>query len=164
LYVATLIALLGVVAAGVASRAEEPKQAPRIDAKSLATMVQHFDKVEKHEFSWGWIRWLMNSKLDPDAEMTFGIVQLNAEQANPPHVHANCEEHLYVLSGSCEHWLGEQKVVLKAGDVIRIPRGVSHKARTVGNQPMKAIIVYSSGDRQFEIVDEQGATRPAGSQ
>ncbi|NQU22804.1 MAG: cupin domain-containing protein [Candidatus Nealsonbacteria bacterium] len=106
----------------------------------------------------------MNSKLDPDAEMTFGIVQVNAGQANPPHVHPNCEEHLYVLSGSCEHWIGKQKIVLKAGDVIRIPQGVPHKARTFDKEGMRAIIVYSSGDRQFELVDEKGATKPGGSE
>jgi len=149
---ATLVALLGAVAAGAPrSHAKEREDAPKVNAKLPGLSVQSFDSVEKQEFSWGWIRWVMNSKLDPDAEMTFGIVQINAAQANPPHVHPNCEEQLYVLSGSCEHWIGEQKVVLKAGDVIRIPRGVPHKARTFDKEAMKAIIVYSSGDRQFQI-------------
>ena len=161
LWAATLVALLGAVAAGAArSHANEPEDVAKVDAKALGALVQSFDKVEKHEFSWGWIRWVMNSKLDPDAEMTFGIVKINAAQANPPHVHPNCEEHLYVLSGSCEHWIGKKKIVLKAGDVIRIPRGAPHKARTFDKEAMKAIIVYSSGDRQFKIVDEKGAAKP----
>jgi len=165
LWAATLVALLGAVAAGAAqSHAEEPADAPKVNAKLPGLSVRNFDKVEKLEFSWGWIRWLMTSKLDADAEMTFGIVEIFPAQANPPHVHANCEEQLYVLSGSCEHWIGNQKVVLKAGDVIRIPRGVPHKARTFDKEGMKAIIVYSSGDRQFEIVDEKGATAPGGSE
>lgn len=165
LWAAVLAALLGAMAAGAAqSHAKEPEDVPKVDAKSLGVSVQSFDKVKKQEFSWGWIRWVMNSKLDPDAEMTFGIVQVKAAQANPPHVHPNCEEHLYVLSGSCEHWIGKQKVVLKTGDVIRIPRGVPHKARTFDQEAMKAIIVYSSGDRQFKIVDERGSTKPGGSE
>ena len=165
LWAGALIALLGAVAAGAARfHAEDPEDVPKDKANSLGVLVQNFDKVEKQEFSWGWIRWLMNSKLDHDAEMTFGVVQINAAQANPPHVHPNCEEQLYVLSGSCEHWIDKQKVVLKAGDVIRIPRGVPHKARTFDKEAMKAIIVYSSGDRQFEIVDQQGATKPGGSE
>ena len=152
LWAATLVAFFGAVAAGIGpTRAEEPERAPALDA---AALVQSFDEVQLQEFSWGWIRWLMNSKLDPNAEMTFGIVQLNAGQTNPMHVHRNCEEQLHVLSGACEHWIGEQKVVLKKGDVIRIPRGVPHKARTFEKEAMKAIIVYSSGERQFEIVDE----------
>jgi len=133
---------------------KEPDARKAIDAKMLAVLVQSADKIEKQEFSWGWIQWLMNSKIDRKAEMTFGIVQLNAGQTNPLHVHANCEEQLYVLSGSCDHRIGDKSVVLKAGDVIRIPRGVPHKATTSKKEPMRAIIVYSSADRQFEVVEE----------
>ena len=155
LWAATLVALLGAVAAGAArSHANEPEDVAKVDAKALGALVQSFDKVEKHEFSWGWIRWVMNSKLDEDAQMTFGIVRLNAGTTNPMHVHRNCEEQLYVLSGSCEHWIGEEKIVLKAGDVIRIPQGVPHKAGTFENEAMKAIIVYSSPDRRFDVVED----------
>ena len=97
----------------------------KIPAKGIAALVQSFDKVEKEEFSWGWIRWLMSSKLDPKAQMTFGIVHLKAGQINPFHIHPNCEEQLFVQSGSCEHWIGNKTIVLKKGDVIRIPAGVA---------------------------------------
>ncbi len=149
-----LVASLAFVGVGSAwNEAAQPDAASKIPAKGLAALVQSFDKVEKEEFSWGWIRWLMSSKFDPKAEMTFGIVQLKAGQINPFHVHPNCEEQLYVLSGSCEHWIGKETIMLKKGDVIRIPAGVPHKARTF-KEPMEAIIVYSSGDRQFEVVEE----------
>ncbi len=149
------IAVVSILLSAPGPAAEtKPADVPQIDAKALATLVQSFDKVEKQQYPWGWIRWLMNSKLDPKAEMTFGIVQLNAGQRNPLHVHANCEEHLYVLSGSCEHRLGKTTCVLKKGDVIRIPAGVPHYARTFDKEPMTAIIVYSSGTRQFEVVEE----------
>ena len=42
---------------------------------------------------------------------------------------------------------------LKAGDMIRIPAGVPHMARTL-DEPMRAIIVYSAGERGFELVEE----------
>lgn len=148
--VAILTVVFATVLAGISLAEDKPAaDVPQIDAKAMATMLQHFDKVEKLEYPWGWIRWLMSSKLDPDADMTFGIVHVEAGQTNPMHVHPNCEEQLYVLSGSCEHSLGKQKVVLKAGDVLRIPRGVPHNARTFDKEPLRAIIVYSAGDRQF---------------
>ena len=153
--VLALAVSLAFVGAGFAwNEAAESDDASKVLAKGPAALVQSFDKVEKQEFSWGWIRWLMNSKLDPKAEMTLGIVRLEAGQINPFHVHGNCEEQLYVLSGSCEHWIGKNTVVLKEGDVIRIPAGVPHKAKTFDGEPMEAIIVYSSGDRQFEVVEE----------
>ena len=147
-----------VLVVSVCAMAADPAP-PKIDAAAMATLVQSFDKVEVQEHSWGWLRWLMNSKLDPKAEMTFGLVEINAGQRNPMHVHPNCEEQLYVLSGSCEHVLGKQTCVLKAGDVIRIPAGVPHYARTFDKEPMRAVIVYSSGDRQFVVVDEKPAKK-----
>jgi len=150
-----MVVCVGLAASGSAWADEKADTTPeKIDAKAMATLVQSFGKLEKIEYPWGWICWMMNSKIDPKAEMTFGLVQLNAGQRNPVHVHRNCEEHLYVISGSCEHRLDKEVCVLKAGDVIRIPRGVPHAARTFDKEPMKAVIVYSSGDRQFEVVEE----------
>jgi quercetin dioxygenase-like cupin family protein len=132
-------------------RAEE--DTAQFDADQLAQMLQSFDKVEVQEYDWGWIRWLMNAQLDPQAQMTFGIVQLNAGELNPVHRHPNCEEVLYVLKGRCEHRLGKQTVVLKPGDVLRIPQGVPHAAKVIGDEPMQAVIVYNTGARQFEVVE-----------
>lgn len=146
------------IALGFAAPKEKPPMTkPTIDAAALATMLQNFDKVEVQEYPWGWIRWLMNSKLDPASEMTFGIVEIRAGQSNPTHVHPNCEEILYVLSGSCEHRMAGETFVMKAGDVLRIPAGVPHGARTFEKEGMRSVIVYSSGDRQFVVVDEDGS-------
>jgi mannose-6-phosphate isomerase-like protein (cupin superfamily) len=38
--------------------------------------------------------------------------------------------------------------------VIRIPRGVHHSARTFENEPMRAIIVYNTGKRDFQVIEE----------
>ncbi len=154
LTVPALAVFFVVATIGPTAAAAEPDHGAKIDAQVLAALVQNFDKVEKVEFSWGWIRWLMNAELDPKAQMTFGVVHLNAGQTNPLHVHGNCEEQLFVLSGSCHHRIGDKSVHLKAGDVIRIPAGVVHKATTSDKEPMRAVIVYSSGRRQFEVVEE----------
>jgi quercetin dioxygenase-like cupin family protein len=150
-----LIGVFCLLAAGAApTGGKKPAPPARIDAKALTTMLQHFDKVEQVKYPWGWIRWLMNSQLDPQSEMTLGIVEINAGQANPLHVHPNCEELIYVLSGSCEHRIGGQTVVLKAGDVLRIPRGVLHAARTSEQGPVRALVAYSSGERQMVAVEQ----------
>jgi quercetin dioxygenase-like cupin family protein len=110
--------------------------------------VQHFNKEAVEKYPWGEIRWMMNNKIDPGSAQTFGIVQINAGQKNALHSHPNCEEILYVLSGSCEHLIGNKKMTLHAGDLIRVPVGVKHQATVLGNQPLRAVISYSSGDRQ----------------
>jgi quercetin dioxygenase-like cupin family protein len=150
-----LVISVCMLAAGLASSKDEKSEGrSQIDADALVAMLQNFDKVEQQKHPWGWLRWLMNDKLDPKAQMTFGLVQINAGQENPLHVHPNCEEQLYMLTGSCEHRIGDQMVVLKAGDLLRIPTGVPHAAKVLGDKPIQAVIVYSSGDRQFVLVDE----------
>lgn len=110
--------------------------------------VQHFQDVEPQEAPWGWLRWLMNAKVDPKAEMTFGVVYIKPHQENPMHMHPNSAEYLHVLEGSCQHLVGDQWVTLKAGDTVRIPKNVRHMART-GNEACRAVVVYNTGDRQF---------------
>jgi quercetin dioxygenase-like cupin family protein len=113
--------------------------------------VQHLDAIKPDEQPWGALRWMMNSRIDPQAGQTFGVAELKPGQRNPRHLHPNCEELLYVLSGSCEHLVGNRKVTLKAGDLIRIPRGVPHQAIVLGNQPFRAVVSYDSPDRQMVV-------------
>ncbi len=115
--------------------------------------VQAFDKVQVQQYPWGWIRWLMNAEIDPDAEMTFGLVYIKPHQENPAHLHPNSAEYLHVLEGSCEHLVGDRWVTLKTGDTVRIPRNVPHRARTT-DEACRAVITYNTGKRQFVAVGE----------
>ncbi len=123
-------------------------------ARPLAARVQSYGRVAVERSSWGSLRWLMNAKLDPGAGLTLGVAEINPGRSNPRHVHANCEEVIYVLSGSCRQTVGKETVTLKAGDVLRIPAGVPHVATALGNEPMRSIVVYNSGQRQFTALDE----------
>ena len=117
--------------------------------------MQPFEKVETLEYPWGWIRWTMNAEADPEAEMTFGVVYIKPHQVNPAHIHPNSAEYLHVLEGSCEHLVGTKWVKLKAGDTLRIPKNVPHRART-GRQACRVVVVYNTGKRQFvEVKDEK---------
>jgi len=146
------LVLACLVAAGCGAAHTESTAAPKEDVKKIMEVsLQHFDTVKEVKYPWGWIRWLMNAQMDPDAAQTFGIVEIAAGQHNSLHKHPNCEEMLYMLSGSCEHIVGDKKVVLEAGDLVRVPVGVQHQATVLGNEPMRAVISYSSGNRQ--VVD-----------
>ncbi|TVY07924.1 cupin domain-containing protein [Paenibacillus cremeus] len=100
------------------------------------------------EENWGRIQWLCGKEIDPEAEMTFGMVYINAGVSNPRHVHPNCEEFIFVLSGECDHTLGDESFHLEPGMMLRIPRGVPHNAKTTSWEPCRMIIAYSSADRQ----------------
>ena len=116
---------------------------------TAGVQVQHLDQEQEVKYPWGSLRWLMSGKIDPDAKQTFGIVEIKAGQRNFLHSHPNSEELLYVLSGSCEHIVGDQKVVLHPGDLVRIPRNTDHQAIVLGDGPLRAVISYSTPDRQI---------------
>lgn len=109
---------------------------------------------ERIPTGWGELNWKITDQSMPGAEMTFGTCLIQPGQRNPLHSHPNCEEFLYIVSGSCEHKLGEETVMLEAGDIIRIPQDVRHWARAIGEEPVVALIMFSTGKRQ--AVDHEG--------
>ncbi|MCZ6633653.1 MAG: cupin domain-containing protein [bacterium] len=117
--------------------------------------VIRLDEMQADSFPWGSIKWLMGQSIDADAEQTFGMVFINAGEQNPPHYHPNCEEILYVLSGTCEHTYDDQRFQLGPGDSIRVPAGVKHQAINNGWEPIRAIISFSAGDRQTVFLDQE---------
>ncbi len=117
--------------------------------------IQSFNSVKEVKYPWGWIRWMMNSELDPGAAQTFGIVQIDAGKRNPLHKHPNCEELLYVLSGSFENVMDGKTVVMHAGDIVRIPASTPHQGINNTKEPMRAVISYSSGTRQMVALEAQ---------
>ncbi len=99
---------------------------------------------------WGRLAWKVGAEYMPGAESTFGTCRIEPGQRNPLHSHPNCEEILYVLSGQCEHKLGDEHINMGPGDAIRIPRGVEHWAKCIGEEPLQALIFFSSGHRQAD--------------
>lgn len=122
----------------------------------MATVYNAYSKKPDVEADWGAITWLSSGKIDPNAEMTFGVVYIEPGQSNPRHYHPNCEECIYVLSGQCDHSLGDDIIPLKKGDMLRIPRGVMHNAVNTGSERVYMVIVYSTPDRQT-IGEDPGA-------
>lgn len=133
----------------------DSSQKVAVTQNGMPPSVQKFDSVKEVKYPWGWIRWMMNSELDPGAEQTFGIVQIDAGKRNPLHKHPNCEELLYVLSGSFENVMGGKTVVMHAGDIVRIPANVPHQGINNTKEPMRAVISYSSGTRQMVALEAQ---------
>jgi quercetin dioxygenase-like cupin family protein len=123
-------------------------------SKPLPACVQNIDKVAAETSPWGTLRWLVSAKLEPQSNITFGVVEIAAGQSNPIHVHGNCDEVIYVVAGACEQRVGKETVVMKVGDALRIPAGVPHTAKALGEQPVRTIVAYNAGERQFTPVEK----------
>jgi quercetin dioxygenase-like cupin family protein len=137
-----------------ASAADSPEPAAAATESEAAKIsLQLFDRVQPQEYPWGWIRWMINGEVDPQAEMVLGVVYIKPQQTNPLHLHPNSAEYLHVVEGSCEHRVGDKWVTVRAGDTLRIPQGVKHQARTK-DESCRAVIVYNTGRRIMTPVEE----------
>jgi mannose-6-phosphate isomerase-like protein (cupin superfamily) len=110
--------------------------------------LTHLGQQPEEQHPWGGIHWLMNNQIDPEAQQTLGVVRINPGKSNALHLHPNCEELMYILSGTGSTTVGKKIITLHPGDLVRVPAGVLHQATAFGSAPLVAVISYSSANRQ----------------
>jgi mannose-6-phosphate isomerase-like protein (cupin superfamily) len=65
--------------------------------------------------------------------------------AKPPHSHPDCEEAIYILSGSGEIFLeGGKNLAIKEGAFLLLRKNEIHLIKNTGAGILKAICFYSS--------------------
>jgi quercetin dioxygenase-like cupin family protein len=71
---------------------------------------------------------------------------------SPPHVHQRMEQAFYVLDGEVEFKLNEETVRARAGDLVRVPTGVSHAFSNPANVWGKVLQIHTGGglEKMFE--------------
>jgi len=99
------------------------------------------------------ITWLVNAELVPGAEITVGLVEIDAGESNPLHYHPNCEEALYLFEGTLDHRIGADVVSIGPGDTIHVPTGVHHQATNTGDVTARMIVAYPTGTREMVVVE-----------
>jgi mannose-6-phosphate isomerase-like protein (cupin superfamily) len=74
----------------------------------------------------------------------------------PGHIHTECEEVIFILSGQGEIKIGEETFPMKIGDAILIPTGVPHLIRNTGQEVMRMACSFSSNDISRDLKSEEG--------
>ena len=74
------------------------------------------------------------------------------------HRHPGQEEVIYVIEGTIEQWLEQEKQVLSAGDSVVIPASAVHATFNDGDAPAKilAILSPSVGEDGYGVEDVAG--------
>jgi quercetin dioxygenase-like cupin family protein len=74
------------------------------------------------------------------------------------HYHADQEELIYVVSGTVEHWIEQEKRILGPGDSVFMPPRVVHATFNVGIEDAKVIAILGPciGNMGVEQVDVSG--------
>lgn len=76
-----------------------------------------------------------------------GFVTLEPRGGQVPWHNQEQEEIYFVLEGTGEMCLGEERQILRGGEAVYIPSGVFHQLSNIGDEPLKMIYCYGpAGD------------------
>jgi quercetin dioxygenase-like cupin family protein len=96
---------------------------------------------------------LIARAIDTDGRYTVFEQTTPAGWGPPRHVHANEDEIVYVLEGTYEISLGDQRRTVSAGGCAILPRGIPHGFQNVGDTPGRFMCVVSPGGLEEYFLD-----------
>ena len=92
-----------------------------------------------------------------------GIVAIEATflpgKCHDFHTHPGQEEVIYVVAGTIEQWVEEEKRILTAGDSVVIPADAVHATFNDGDAPARILAILSPavGEDGYGVEDVAGA-------
>lgn len=114
--------------------------------------------AERTTLDYGTLTWLSRPQTTGSKNLVSMEAILSPGAGHFFHKHLEQDEVLYVIEGSIEEWLLEEKRVLNAGDSVFVPAGVVHASFVVSSSPAKVIVTLGpcSGPEGFDLVDVSG--------
>lgn len=116
-------------------------------------------------------------KLEP-SDTSVSRVMLTADQTNgrysiidetfgpglktPPHKHAYHSETFMVITGKMKWTVGGETDVIGPGDLVYIPPDTSHATEVIGDEPVRAIMLYEPGGYEIGLRQRAAARRERG--
>ena len=107
--------------------------------------------VVRNEFSWGSIEWLAGGEVGNSRELSLARLVVNPGKSGDTHVHANCEESIYVIRGEVQCRIRAAIETLGAGSHAVVPRGSVHSISNIGADPAELVLGYSAAVREFAL-------------
>jgi mannose-6-phosphate isomerase-like protein (cupin superfamily) len=97
------------------------------------------------------------------SNFAMGNVTLDANGGQVPWHNQEQEEVYFVVEGTAEMCLGEERQILTSGQAVYIPSGVFHQLTNIGDTPLRMIYVYGpAGDVAHWRQELDGTLPPAG--
>jgi quercetin dioxygenase-like cupin family protein len=92
-----------------------------------------------------------------------GFVTLDARGGQVPWHNQDQEEVYFLLEGTAEMCLGDERLTLHSGEAAFIPPGVFHQLTNIGDEPARMIYVYGpAGDVAHWRQEMEGTLPRAG--
>ena len=110
-------------------------------------------EVEHGDFPWCHVEWMSNAALTSAKQLLLVRAEFPPGEQHNFHKHPAREEIIYVLEGTAEQWVGNEKRLLGAGEMAHIPANLPHATRNAGEVPLKflAILAPSEAEGEFTI-------------
>jgi quercetin dioxygenase-like cupin family protein len=70
----------------------------------------------------------------------------------PPHTHRNEDETFYIVEGTCDFRLGDERITAGVGDFVNVPRGSVHNFHNASDALARMILTFTPAniERFFE--------------
>ena len=144
------IGLLSAPSLLLAQSGQEPQKAKAVPAGVDRLGETHSLGFSKISFK--------TSSADTEGRL-FIMEHSNLSKGGPyRHVHPAQDEWLYAMEGEFRVEIGDQKLVLKPGDSVLMPRKVPHVWAQVGNTPGKLLIAFTPAGRMEDFFRDFGKT------
>jgi quercetin dioxygenase-like cupin family protein len=115
--------------------------------------------VSHVDLEWCHVEWLANADLVAARHLLLCRATFPPRQAHNFHFHPVHEEILYILEGTAEQWVGEEKRVLQAGEIAHIPAGTPHATFNNGPATLRFLAMLgptgAEGPMVIDCFDEE---------
>ncbi len=104
--------------------------------------------------------WYAKPGLVAKSDLMFVRAVLPAGEAHPFHHHPRMEEILYILSGTAEQWVEQEKRILRPGDAVCLPVGIVHGTYNAGPDPLEFLAILSPSSAGGPVTVEVSREEP----
>ncbi|MBD3175660.1 MAG: cupin domain-containing protein [Armatimonadia bacterium] len=109
------------------------------------------DQVETQVFDWGSLKWMSEPRVTGAERFSAGVVLLAPGKGHESHNHPGVEEILYIISGTGEQMVGDERRQVGPGDLVHIPPDVYHETINTGWDELKILAIYSPPGPEAEL-------------
>jgi quercetin dioxygenase-like cupin family protein len=112
-------------------------------------------EAEREKLNWGELAWLSRPSTTEAKDLVVIEVKLAPGGGHNFHKHPEQEEVIYVIEGTVEQWLRQEKRMLGPGDSVFIPADTVHASfnTSKANAKLIAILGPCVGKEGYQLVD-----------
>jgi quercetin dioxygenase-like cupin family protein len=113
------------------------------------------DSVVRDQLDWGQLGWVSRPETTGAEQLVVLDVVLTPGGCHDFHKHPDQEEVLFLVSGTIEQWVGEEKQMLSAGDAAFIPKDTVHASFNDGAEGARLLAILGPcvGEAGYALVD-----------